>query len=168
MEYIKHNKLVDIARLEQSLATGQLDNGEIPKTFDPEMATFMDDGSVRMVDRLRLLMLYFITQAVPQEARNQLFQLSRCAYDDREVANNLEFLGVKLDAAAPPPVKKSWITELLKKKSVAEDETEYDLPRYVPAIKGIIDVRVTHASDTTLYFSDMSNEIPALTIELIF
>ena len=142
MEYIKHNKLVDIAGLEQSLATGQLENGDIPKTFDPEIATFLDDSSVRMVDRLRLLMLYFITQAVPQESRNQLFQLSRCAYGDREVANNLEFLGVKLDMAAPPPVKKSWITELLKKKSVSDDDTEYDLPRYMPVIKGIIDVRI--------------------------
>lgn len=51
----------------------------------------------RMVDRLRLVMLFFITQAVPQEMRNQLFQLSRCNYADREIANNLEFLGVKLD-----------------------------------------------------------------------
>ncbi|GJJ69118.1 hypothetical protein EMPS_01464 [Entomortierella parvispora] len=151
MEYIKHNKLVDIAGLEQSLATGQLENGDIPKTFDPEIATFMDDSSVRMVDRLRLLMLYFITQAVPQESRNQLFQLSRCAYGDREIANNLELLGVKLDVAAPPPVKKSWITELLKKKSTADDDTEYDLPRYMPAMKGIIDGIVNETIDRNQY-----------------
>jgi syntaxin-binding protein 1 len=50
-------------------------------------------------------------------------------------------LGVKLDVAAPPPAKKWWITELLKKKSVTEDDIEYDLPRYSPAIKSIIDVR---------------------------
>ncbi|KAG0240421.1 vacuolar sorting protein VPS33/slp1 [Mortierella sp. GBA43] len=139
LEFIKHNKLVDISGLEQSLATGQLASGEIPKSFDPEIAVFMDDSSVRMVDRLRLLMLFFITQAVPQEMRNQLFQLSRCTYADRDIANNLEFLGVKLDVAAPPPAKKWWISELLKKKSVAEDEIEYDLPRYSPAIKSIID-----------------------------
>jgi hypothetical protein len=54
-----------------------------------------------MVDRLRLVMLFFITQAVPQEMRNQLFQLSRCNYADREIANNLEFLGVKLDVVSP-------------------------------------------------------------------
>lgn len=95
----------------------------------------------RMVDRLRLLMLYFITQAVPQEMRNQLFQLSRCQYEDREIANNLEFLGVKLDVAAPPPAKKWWVTDLLRRKSVAEDEIEYDLPRYLPAVKSIVEVQ---------------------------
>lgn len=111
------------------MATGQLANGEIPKSFDPEIAAFLDDNSVRysfsvryilknhfkdgmltepffflnlrMVDRLRLVMLFFITQAVPQEMRNQLFQLSRCNYADREIANNLEFLGVKLDVVSP-------------------------------------------------------------------
>ncbi|KAF9940051.1 vacuolar sorting protein VPS33/slp1 [Mortierella alpina] len=151
LEFIKHNKLVDISGLEQSLATGQLSSGEIPKSFDPEIAAFLDDSSVRMVDRLRLLMLFFITQAVPQEMRNQLFQLSRCNYADREIANNLEFLGVKLDVAAPPPAKKWWITELLKKKSVAEDDIEYDLPRYSPVIKSIIDGVVNGTLDREQY-----------------
>ncbi|KAI1313460.1 vacuolar sorting protein VPS33/slp1 [Mortierella claussenii] len=151
LEYIKHNRLVDISGLEQSLATGQLASGEIPKSFDPEIAAFLDDSSVRMVDRLRLLMLFFITQAVPQESRNQLFQLSRCNYADREIANNLEFLGVKLDVAAPPPAKKWWITELLKKKSVTEDDIEYDLPRYVPVIKSIIDGVVNGTLDREQY-----------------
>ena len=48
-------------------------------------------------------MLYFITQAVPQELRNQLFQMSRCNYADRDIANNLEFLGVKLDVVRVVP-----------------------------------------------------------------
>ncbi|KAG0326361.1 vacuolar sorting protein VPS33/slp1, partial [Podila horticola] len=135
MEYIKHNKIVDISNLEQSLATGQLANGEIPKSFDPEIAAFLDDNSVRMVDRLRLVMLFFITQAVPQEMRNQLFQLSRCNYADREIANNLEFLGVKLDV----------------KKSVEEDEIEYDLPRYIPTIKSIFDGVVSENLDRDQY-----------------
>ncbi|KAF9937959.1 vacuolar sorting protein VPS33/slp1 [Modicella reniformis] len=151
LEYIKNNKLVDISGLEQSLATGQLANGEIPKSFDPEIAVFLDDNSVRMVDRLRLLMLFFITQAVPQEMRNQLFQLSRCDYLDRDIANNLEFLGVKLDVAAPPPAKKWWITELLQKKSVAEDDIEYDLPRYSPVIKSIVDGVVNGTLDRNQY-----------------
>ncbi|KAF8926203.1 vacuolar sorting protein VPS33/slp1 [Dissophora ornata] len=150
LEFIKHNRLVDISRLEQSLATGQLESGEIPKSFDPEIAAFLDDNSVRMVDRLRLLMLFFITQAVPQESRNQLFQLSRCNYADRDIANNLEFLGVKLDVAAPPPSKKWW-TDLLKKKSVAEDEIEYDLPRYSPVIKSIVDGIVNGTLDRDQY-----------------
>jgi len=47
LEFIKHNKLVDISGLEQSLATGQLSSGEIPKSFDPEIAAFLDDSSVR-------------------------------------------------------------------------------------------------------------------------
>ncbi|KAF9915816.1 vacuolar sorting protein VPS33/slp1 [Lobosporangium transversale] len=151
LEFIKHNKLVDISGLEQSLATGQLASGEIPKSFDPEVAAFLDDSSVRMVDRLRLLMLFFITQAVPQEMRNQLFQLSRCNYADRDIANNLEFLGVKLDVAAPPPAKKWWITELLKKKSVTEDDIEYDLPRYSPVIKSIIEGVVNGTLDRDQY-----------------
>ncbi|KAF9987775.1 vacuolar sorting protein VPS33/slp1 [Mortierella antarctica] len=90
-------------------------------------------------------------KAVPQEMRNQLFQLSRCNYADREIANNLEFLGVKLDVAAPPPAKKWWITELLKKKSVAEDDIEYDLPRYSPVIKSIIDGVVNGTLDREQY-----------------
>ncbi|KAF9366295.1 vacuolar sorting protein VPS33/slp1 [Mortierella sp. NVP85] len=151
LEFIKHNRLVDISGLEQSLATGQLASGEIPKSFDPEIATFLDDSSVRMVDRLRLLMLFFITQAVPQEMRNQLFQLSRCEYADRDIANNLEFLGVKLDVAAPPPAKKWWISELLKKKSVTEDDIEYDLPRYSPVMKNIVEGVVNGTLDRDQY-----------------
>lgn len=45
--------------------------------------------------------------------------------------------------AAPPPVKKSWYSDLLKKKPVEEDEPEYDLPRYVPTVKTIMDVSFT-------------------------
>lgn len=37
-------------------------------------------------------------------------------------------------------MKKSWYADLLKKKPVEEDEPEYDLPRYVPTVKTIIDV----------------------------
>ncbi|KAG0319127.1 vacuolar sorting protein VPS33/slp1 [Dissophora globulifera] len=152
LEYIKHNRLVDISGLEQSLATGQLESGEIPKSFDPEIAAFLDDNKVRMVDRLRLLMLFFVTQAVPQELRNQLFQLSRCSYPDREIANNLEFLGVKLDVAAPPPTKKWWmVSDLLKKKPVTEDDIEYDLPRYSPAIKSIVEGIVNGTLDRDQY-----------------
>ncbi|KAG0339587.1 vacuolar sorting protein VPS33/slp1 [Podila humilis] len=151
LEYIQHNRIVDISNLEQSLATGQLANGEIPKSFDPEIAAFLDDNSVRMVDRLRLVMLFFITQAVPQEMRNQLFQLSRCNYADREIANNLEFLGVKLDMAAPPPTKKWFFSEFLKKKSVSEDEIEYDLPRYTPVVKSIFDGVVNDNLDRDQY-----------------
>ncbi|KAF8982806.1 vacuolar sorting protein VPS33/slp1 [Entomortierella lignicola] len=152
LEYVKHNRLIDISVLEQSLATGELANGEIPKSFDPEIASFLDDSNVRMVDRIRLLMLYFITQAAPQETRNQLFQLSRCNYADRDIANSLEFLGVKLDVAAPPPpAKKWWIPEYLKKKSIAEDEFEYDLPRYTPVLKSIIDGVVNGTIDRNLY-----------------
>jgi hypothetical protein len=39
-------------------------------------------------------------------------------------------------------VKKSWYSDLLKKKPVEEDEPEYDLPRYVPTVKTIIDVSI--------------------------
>ncbi|KAF9437606.1 vacuolar sorting protein VPS33/slp1 [Entomortierella beljakovae] len=158
LEFVKHNRLIDISSLEQSLATGQFPNGEIPKAFDPEITAFLDDSSVRMVDRLRLLMLYFITQAVPQEARNQFFQLSKCNYADREIANNLEFLGVKLDVAAPPPAKKWWITDLLKKKSVAEDELEYDLPRYTPVIKSIMEGMVSDTLDRNVYPYTLARE----------
>ncbi|KAF9409198.1 vacuolar sorting protein VPS33/slp1 [Podila epigama] len=151
LEYIQHNRIVDISNLEQSLATGQLANGEIPKSFDPEIASFLDDNTVRMVDRLRLIMLFFITQAVPQEMRNQLFQLSRCNYADREIANNLEFLGVKLDVAAPPPTKKWFFSDFMKKKSVAEDEIEYELPRYTPVIKSIFEGVVNENLDREQY-----------------
>lgn len=78
-----------------------------------------------MVDRLRLLMLYFITQAVPQELRNQLFQLSRCNYADREIANNLEFLGVKLDVVCAFSMKscekKSVICQKLTVYAILEN-----------------------------------------------
>ncbi|KAG0315481.1 vacuolar sorting protein VPS33/slp1 [Linnemannia gamsii] len=145
------NRLVDISRLEQSLATGQHADGEIPLSFDPEVTTFMDDYRVKMADRIRLLTLYFITQSAPHDVRNNFFQLSRCDYNLRESATNIEYLGVKLDVAAPPPVKKSWYSDLLKKKPVEEDEPEYDLPRYVPTVKTIIDGVVNGNLDRELY-----------------
>ncbi|KAF9101404.1 vacuolar sorting protein VPS33/slp1 [Mortierella sp. GBA35] len=145
------NRLVDLSRLEQSLATGQHANGEIPPSFDPEVTTFMDDYRVKMADRIRLLTLYFITQAAPHDLRNEFFQLSRCDYNLRESATNIEYLGVKLDVAAPPPVKKSWYADLLKKKPIEEDEPEYDLPRYVPTVKTIIDGVVNGNLDRDLY-----------------
>ncbi|KAF9585154.1 vacuolar sorting protein VPS33/slp1 [Lunasporangiospora selenospora] len=151
LEYIKHHRLVDVSGLEQSLATGQLASGETPKSFDPELLPFLDDPNVRMIDRIRLMMIFFITQAVPQEMRNQLFQLSRCSYSDRDIANNLEFMGVKLDVAAPPPAKKWWYTDLLKKKSVAEDEIEYELPRYIPVVKSIVEGIIKGTIDRNVY-----------------
>ena len=58
----------------------------------------------RMMDRIRLLTLYFITQAAPQELRNEFFQLSRCDYNLREIATNVEYLGVKLDVVSVRPI----------------------------------------------------------------
>ncbi|KAG0224615.1 vacuolar sorting protein VPS33/slp1 [Actinomortierella wolfii] len=151
MDIIKRDKLVDVAALEQSLATGELANGEIPKSFDVEMAAMLEDRSVSIRDRLRLVMLFFISQAATQDVRNQLFQMSRCSYEDRDIANNLEFLGVKLDVAAPPPNKKSWFSGLLKKNTVNEEDLEYDLPRYTPVIKTIIDGVVDKTIDRDQY-----------------
>ncbi|KAG0267953.1 vacuolar sorting protein VPS33/slp1 [Actinomortierella ambigua] len=136
---------------EKSLATGELANGEIPKNFDAEIAAMLEDRSVSMRDRLRLVMLFFITQAATQDVRNTLFQMSRCSYQDRDIANSLEFLGVKLDVAAPPPTKKSWFSGLLKKNTMNEEDLEYDLPRYTPVIKAVIDGFVDKTIDRELY-----------------
>lgn len=54
----------------------------------------------RMADRIRLLTLYFITQSSPPDVRNNFFQLSRCDYNLRESATNIEYLGVKLDVVS--------------------------------------------------------------------
>lgn len=53
-----------------------------------------------MADRIRLLTLYFITQSAPPDVRNNFFQLSRCDYNLRESATNIEYLGVKLDVVS--------------------------------------------------------------------
>jgi hypothetical protein len=61
---------------------------------------FFSLGFCRMADRIRLLTLYFITQSAPHDVRNNFFQLSRCDYNLRESATNIEYLGVKLDVVS--------------------------------------------------------------------
>jgi hypothetical protein len=91
---------------------------------------------VSLVDKLRLLMLYIVSQEGIKDAdRKRLMDLANISIDDQGCISNLRFLGVTLLKA--PRAKKTQTKEKKKSKKQRDDAPSYDLSRYVPQVKFI-------------------------------
>ncbi|KAJ3101990.1 vacuolar sorting protein VPS33/slp1 [Phlyctochytrium planicorne] len=103
----------------------------------------------RNYDKLRLLILYIIAQEGILDAdRRRLLEASKLSLEDSQAITNLSLIGVKLTSNSDKKKKKegkytyySRIAEKKKKKKKkVDDELPYDLSRYVPMVKYLLEV----------------------------
>lgn len=127
--------LESIATLEQNMATGEDSGGRAFKTALPELRAVLERADLLLSpeDKLRLLMIYMITQdGIRQDERRQLIQLADISPEDQDAIINLFYLGVTLLQGTNHKKRPT-------KKGAAGAEEGYDVSRYAPPLKRALD-----------------------------
>jgi syntaxin-binding protein 1 len=139
------NKGLDqVASLEQDMSTGADANGKPVKTLITRMHDLLssesggDDPHLTDDDKVRLLMLYIISQeGIKDEDRKRLIKRAGLGPDDTRCISNLKFLGVTLKR--PQRSLKKLTFKLQGKRVLKDNAPDYELSRYSPKLKSIME-----------------------------
>ncbi|EWG45532.1 hypothetical protein FVEG_06292 [Fusarium verticillioides 7600] len=139
MNIFQKHKLMDIASIEQTLASGLDEDFKRPKNILEMIVPLLDDEAVSPSDRLRLIILFILYRdGVVDEDIKRLLAHASLPQSDREVVLNFEQLGGHMTHALkdvrqiPPPLFP------IDPKSTQLNE-EYGLTRFEPAMKHMVD-----------------------------
>jgi len=132
----KYNEtsLEAIGTVEQNMATGEDSSGKPYRTALADLKDLFarSEFPVSIVDKLRLLMIYVVTQdGVKQDERRQLNVLAGIAPEDQVTILNLFYLGVTL--------LQGTVSSRKKRTRKLTAEAFYDVSRYVPPLKRAVE-----------------------------
>lgn len=146
MNLFEQKKLPLTAAVEQSCATGSTPEGKVPKTLVEDMVPLLDDRAVSNFDKIRLLMSYILYRdGLLDDDRRKLFSHARISPSEGEAFNNLQVMGIRLVKAPGERERK------VKKPKKKNDEDQFDLSRYVPVLKTVIEDHIKGTLDSSLY-----------------
>jgi syntaxin-binding protein 1 len=139
MNIFQHQKLPDLASVEQSLATGLDEDFRKPKNLADQVVRLLDDENIGPSDRLRLIMLYIIWRdGLIGEDIQRLLAHASLPPQDGEVITNLELLGAHptkaLKETRTPPQ-----SVFPRKLTPTAQSEEYALSRYEPNLKLLLE-----------------------------
>jgi len=139
MTACKTRQIMDMAAIEQDLATGVDAQGHEAKGIMSRLPPFLEDAHIDVVDKIRLLMLYIISQDGMKESdRERMMRYAALSDEGQETIANLGYLGVTLTKK----VKRDKQKQKEKKKSAKNSDDVpdgmYELSRFVPRVKGIL------------------------------
>lgn len=121
-------------RIEQNIITGEEADGAKVKDYIGQIASVLVDRSISMDNKLRAMMLLVLAlDGLKPTEMQQLFDTSNVPYTRRAAIMNLEDLGATVDSAAAAGKKK------LKKYKRAKRDFEYNLSRWTPIVKDIME-----------------------------
>ncbi|KAF9480487.1 Sec1-like snare protein [Pholiota conissans] len=145
MELFEKAKLSDVASVEQSCATGLTAEGKTPKGLVEEMVPLLDSREVMNMRKVRIIALYIqYRDGVPDEDRRRLYQHARLTLAEQDAVNALVHFGVRISRGPADKDTKKKI-----KQKVNPDE--YELSRFKPAIKTIIEEQIADKLDVTMF-----------------
>lgn len=145
MALFEQKKLPQTANVEQCCATNTTAEGKTPKTLVEEMVPLLDDRAVSSTDKVRIIALYILHRdGVPDEDRRRLFQHARLSLSEQESVNNLVHFGAKVVRA---PNERTSKTRIKMKPSGVEEE--YELSRYRPIIRSVLEDHHNNKLDQT-------------------
>ncbi|KAJ3865846.1 MAG: Sec1-like snare protein [Lentinula lateritia] len=146
MGIFERDKLPLVANVEQNCATGLTAEGKTPKHLVEEMVPLLDSREVINANKVRIVSLYIqFREGVPDEDRRRLYQHARLSLAEQDAVNALTSFGVRISRG---PSDKD-IKKKLKPKPA--DDSEYDLSRYKPLIKTVIEECVIDKLDNVLF-----------------
>jgi len=136
MKIFEEHQLKKIAFLEQDMSTGEDAEGAPVKNVISAMPPILTDKEVTKMDKVRLLMLYIISQeGIKDGDRKRLMELAQVTAVEQSYISNLRYLGVTLLKGTQAKKKKQMSDK--KKKKQRDDAPPYELSRYIPAIKKV-------------------------------
>ncbi|CEF69781.1 Protein ROP [Strongyloides ratti] len=131
-----------LCKVEQDLAMGMDIDGERIKDPMKLMVPLLIDPSVRLEDRLRLILLYITTRnGITDETLNKLLQHANINLSEKETITNASQLGFNI--TIDQGKKKVWQPSRKERR----DETFYQSSRWVPVIKDILEDAVDDKLD---------------------
>ncbi|GAA5812262.1 hypothetical protein MFLAVUS_005712 [Mucor flavus] len=147
MSFFERHKLNSVGNLEQNMVTGETADGETPKTIVLDMVPLLDDPNVSQADKARLLMLYIIWKegGIFEDDKRKLIEHAKLKGEYRDAVNNLPLIGVKLTRIRQPE-KTNFLKKRRQKKN-KDEETPYELSRYVPTLKKVMDAHLSNTLD---------------------
>lgn len=158
MTIFEKDKLPLVANVEQCSSTGMTTEGKTPKTLVEEMVPLLDNREVSNFSKVRMIALYIMHRdGVPDEDRRRLYQHARLGMVEQDAVNALVHLGVRVSRGPSDRDTK----KKLKHKSHVEEE--YDLSRYKPLLRTVIEDHVNNKLDQLVfpYVKDAPSSITA-------
>ncbi|KAJ3039950.1 vacuolar sorting protein VPS33/slp1 [Rhizophlyctis rosea] len=154
-------RLEQVASVEQNLATGELADGRPTKNVVPDMVPLLTDEDVSPLDKVRMLMLYIITlNGIQDTERRRLLEHAKLSLEEIQAITNLSLMGVRLSVNLEkkgerdergPYAYKTHAKKRAKKKGGPDDENPYDLSRWVPVMKTIMQEQARNTLDTQIF-----------------
>ncbi|KAI3636808.1 hypothetical protein MIR68_005075 [Amoeboaphelidium protococcarum] len=150
-------KLEEIAAVEQDLATGETADGGAVKNVEIALTTVMNEPSIQMYDKVRLLMLYVIGKdGLKDDDRRKIFDHAQIPSEMINAIINLSLLGVKLsrpqntrsgffggsNSSSKKPTNPLLLQQNKKKDRKKNDDLPYDLSRYQPLLRAVVESTV--------------------------
>jgi len=146
MDIFERDKLPVVATVEQNCSTGLTAEGKTPKTLVEEMVPLLDSRDVINSNKVRVIALYIqYREGVPDEDRRRLHQHARLTRPEMDAVNALVHLGVRISRG---PGDKD-LRRRIKQKQSSEDE--YELSRYKPLLRTIIEDQVSGKLDPAAF-----------------
>ncbi|KAI0251793.1 Sec1-like protein [Lactifluus subvellereus] len=158
MDIFEHDKLPVVATVEQNCSTGLTAEGKTPKTLVEEMVPLLDSRDVINSNKVRIIALYIqYREGVPDEDRRRLYQHARLTRSEMDAVNALVHLGVRINRG---PGDKDLKRRIKQKRS---NEEEYELSRYKPLLRTVIEDQVSGKLDPAAfpYVKDYPQTTPA-------
>jgi syntaxin-binding protein 1 len=138
MNAYQANNLEIISKIEQEMATGETAEGKIPKHLSDNVLSALENTDIAYYDRVRLLMLYLISQnGIRDDERQKFFDRGDFGVDISQALTNLSLMGVRLSASYDG--SKSEPSPFSSRK-VAVSDNQFENSRYVPPLKFLIEV----------------------------
>ncbi|KAJ3015679.1 Syntaxin-binding protein 2 [Thoreauomyces humboldtii] len=156
MQAVVDRQLDMLATWEQILATGEAPNGgKVPESLVADLTKIMEDSNVTPQDKLRVLLVY--ASAVEDADPLRLADVAQLG-SELDAIRGLEFLKAHkaedfaaFQARYTDGGRKAEMRKL--KKKIPEDELPYDIHRYIPAVKYILQDAIAGKLDPTIFGS---------------
>ncbi|KAH9977523.1 Sec1-like protein [Russula compacta] len=157
MDIFERDKLPVVATVEQDCSTGVTAQGKTPKTLVEEMVPLLDSREVINSNKVRIIALYILyREGVPDEDRRRLYQHARLTRPEMDAVSALVHLGVRINRGSGDKDLKRRI------KPKQSNEEEYELSRYKPLLRTVIEDQVSGKLDPVSfpYVKDFPQAVP--------